>query len=164
MRLLLAAALFACAFGCSSTSSGSSGSSSAAPTFTAEDVRPTIEGTWKGSFVKGADTTPSTLVLTYTATTAKTQCSNRTLSEADDTLHTTCLDVTNMNLGGTLALQNVSTQLTGTLLITELTYQGRGEVSLADAAENRLSARLENGKLVGTANLATGEYSFTFTR
>lgn len=164
MRFLLPAGLLVFASACSSTSSTSSGSSATTPTFTAEDVRPTIEGTWKGSLVKGADSTPSTLVLTYTAATVKSQCSNRTLSETDDALHTTCIDLTNMNLGGTLALQNVSTQLTGSLVITELSYQGRGDVFLRDAADNRLSARLENGKLVGTANLATGEYTFTLTR
>lgn len=163
MRYVLAVGLLAlfASSGCSSTSSSSSG---ATPTFTAEDVKPSIEGTWKGALVKGADSTQSTLVLTYNAASVKSQCSSRTLSEEDDSLHPACIDVTSMNLGGTLALQNVSTQLTGTLLITELTYQNRGDVSLSDASNNRLSARLEGGKLVGNAVLTTGEYTFTLTR
>ena len=162
VRVLSGLAMFI--VGCSSASSSSSGSS--APTFTAEDVRPTIEGTWKGDLVKGADKTPSTLALTYRApgATVKGQCSNRTLNADDDQLSAQCIDVSNMNLNGTLALQNVSTQVTGTLMVSEATYQGRGDVSLADAANNRINARLENGTLVGTATLVTGEYTFTLTR
>lgn len=151
--------------GCASSSS----SSGETPTFTAADVKPTIEGSWKGPLVKGAVSTDTTLTLAYAApssTTVKSQCSNRTLQndEPEGTLHPTCVDVSNVNLTGVLAIPTSSTNLSGNLMITDTTYKGRGELSLQDAANNRVSARLEDGKLIGTATLSTGEYSFTMTR
>ena len=166
MRLtLIVTGLALLAFSCSSSGS----SSGETQTFTAAEVKPTIEGAWKGSLVKGADSTATTLTLTYAApsdATVKSLCSNRTLNsdEPEGTLQPSCFDVSNVNLKGVLVIPTSSTNVSGTLMITEATYTGRGEVSLQDAANNRINARLEDGKLVGTAALVTGEYSFTLTR
>lgn len=143
----------------------SSSSSGDTPTFTAADVKPTIEGTWKGVLVKGTESAQGTLKLTYApaSTNVKTACSNRTLSEGSD-LAPRCIDVSTLPLAGTLTLESVSTPLSGSMMVMELTYRGRGDVSLQDSSNNRVNAQLESGKLTGTATLSSGTYDFVLTR
>lgn len=161
MRLSLLAFFFAVA-GCSSTSS-----SSETPSFTAAEVRPSIEGTWNGTAVQAGASKPVKLTLTYVPTAASTKCSNRTL---DGELDLSCVDVSTVNLTASLVRETVTTSMTGSLLVTDLKYQSRGDLSLqagngAGATSDRLSARLDQGKLTGSLNLADGtSLELTLTR
>ena len=162
MRLSLLA-LFFVAAGCSSTSS----SSSETPTFTAAEVRPSIEGTWNGAAVQAGASKPVKLTLTYAPTAASTKCSNRTLAGE---LDLACVDVSTVNLTASLVRETVTTSMSGSLLVTDLKYQNRGDLSLqagpgAAATSDRLNARLDQGKLTGSLNLADGtSLELTLTR
>jgi hypothetical protein len=154
MRLSLLALFFAAA-ACSSTGT----SSSETPTFTAAEVRPSIEGTWNGTAVQAGTSKPVKLTLTYAPTAASTKCSNRTLSAGE--LDLACVDVSTVNLTASLVRETVTTSMSGSLLVTDLKYQNRGDLSLqagvgTGATSDRLSARLDQGKLTGSLNLADG--------
>ncbi len=159
MRFSLFALLFATA-ACSSSSS----SSTETPTFTAAEVRPSIEGTWNGTVLQGGASKPVKLTLTYAPTAASTKCSNRTL---DGELDLSCIDVSTVNLTASLVRDTVTTSMSGSLLVTDLKYQSRGDLSLQAGAgtSDRLNARLDQGKLTGNLNLADGSsIELTLTR
>ncbi len=162
MRLSLLALCFVAA-GCSSSST----SSSETPTFTAAEVRPSIEGTWNGTALQAGASKPVKLTLTYAPTAASTKCSNRTLS---GDLDLACIDVSTVNLTASLVRETVTTSMSGSLLVTDAKYQNRGDLSLQAGADtsafsDRLNARLDQGKLTGTLNLADGtRLDLTLTR
>jgi hypothetical protein len=145
--------------------SASSGASEA-PTFTAAEVRPSIEGTWNGTFVQGGTPRALKLVLTYVASNVATKCSNRTLGGA---LDLACVDVSTVNLTANLTRDATTSAMSGSFLITELKYQNRGDLSLqgapGGAATDRFNGRLDQGKVTGTLSLADGSnVDVTLTR
>jgi len=133
-----------------------------APTFSASDVKPSIEGTWSGT----ANGKPVKVTLTYVAGGVKSQCSNRTLSEPGSVRYT-CIDVSTLNLGGDITLDGATTVVNGQLLVMEKTFQNRGELSLQGATKTttRLNAMLRDGKLEGSLALDDGaSVDVTLTR
>ncbi len=152
--LPVAFTLFASTVGCSVTTSPEEG----VPTFTADEVRPSIEGTWNGTITEGGSQKPLKLTLKYVKGGVTTQCSNRTLNEPG-ALRINCVDVSTLNLEGDIALNGQITVVNGSFMIMESKFQNRGEVSLQSPAKTttRLDAMLANGKLEGSLTLEEGK-------